>query len=104
MSLDTVRDLLDAHAAAPYPVSLAEGEEVDGVVLVLLDADVAGLATAFLASGGTLRADQWWTLRECAADARSVVPRLSGEAWVHFGRLYALAQAVLRHAPGAGSG
>ncbi|MGZ8413707.1 MAG: hypothetical protein ACXWZS_12765 [Gemmatirosa sp.] len=101
MHIDSVRDLLEAHAAAPYPTDLSGGDEVAGVALVLLDADIAGLATAYVGAGGTLRADQWFTLRECAADARAVVSQLSGESWVYFGRLYALAQAVLRDAPDA---
>ena len=99
--VETVRDLLATHTDAPYPADLGGGDEVEGVALVMLDADIAGLAAAFLGAGGTLRPDQWWTLRECAADARAVVPHLSGEAWVYFGRLYALAQAVLRLAPDA---
>ena len=40
----TVRDLLDAHNAAPYPPELSGGDEVAGVALVMLDADIAGLA------------------------------------------------------------
>jgi hypothetical protein len=97
----SVRDLLDTHTAAPYPAELSGGAEVAGVSLVMLDADIAGLAAAYLGAGGRLRADQWFTLRECAADARAVVPQLAGESWVYFGRLYALAQAILQDAPDA---
>jgi hypothetical protein len=99
--MDSVRDLFDAHADAPYPPELSGGDEVEGVSLVMLDADIAGLAAAYLGTGGALRADQWHTLRESAADARAVLPRLAGDAWVYFGRLYALAQAMLRAAPRA---
>jgi hypothetical protein len=95
--MDSVRDLLEAHDVASYP--LAGGDEADGVALVLLDADIAGLATTYLASGGALPAEQWRALRECAAVARVVVPSLSGDAWVYFARLYALTQAMLRSAP-----
>lgn len=102
--MDTVRDLLAAHSAADYPATLAGGEEVGGVSLVMLDADIAGLAAAFVGADGTLRTDQWWTLHECAADARTVVPQLEGEAWVYFARLYALAQAMLRSEPVAPAG
>jgi len=65
----------------------------------MLDADIAGLAAAFVGADGTLRPDQWWTLHECAADVRAVVPQLEGEAWVYFARLYMLAQAMLRSEP-----
>ncbi len=97
--MQSVRDLLAAHHAATYPAHLDGGDEIAGVALVILDADVAGLAASYLDAGGRLRLDQWFTLRECAADARSVVPLLAGEAWVYFARLYALTQAMLRTAP-----
>ena len=99
--MQSVRDLLDARRASPYPAELSEGEEVGGIALVMLDADIDGLAAAYLASGGTLRADQWFTLRQCVADARTVLPKLTGEPWVYFARLFALAQAMLRTAPDA---
>lgn len=98
-AIDAVRDLLAAHTAADYPESLGGGEEVEGVALVMLDADLAGLAAAFVGGDGVLRPDQWWTLRESAADVRAVVPRLEGDAWVYFARLYAISQAMLKLAP-----
>ena len=102
--MDTVRDLLAAHSAAEYPASLAGGEEVGGVSLVMLDADIAGIAAAFVGADGVLRADQWWTLHECADDVRAVERQLEGDAWVYFARLYAIAQAMLRHEPVAPAG
>ena len=103
MSLTSVRDLLDAHNAAAFPAELSAGDEVSGVALVLLDADIAGLAAAYLGADGALPPEQWRTLRESAAVVRAVVPGLTGEAWVYFGRLHALAQAMLRAAPDAAS-
>ena len=97
--MTSVRELFDARRASPYPPELSEAAEVGGVALVMVDADIEGLATAYLASGGTLRADQWFTLRQCVADVRTVLPALSGEPWVYFARLFALAQAMLRTAP-----
>jgi hypothetical protein len=97
--MPSVRDLFDARRASTYPPELSEAADVDGVALVMLDADVEGLAAAYLASGGTLRADQWFTLRQCVDDVRTVLPALSGEPWVYFARLFALAQAMLRTAP-----
>ena len=97
--MDAIRDLLDAHNASRFPADLPGGQEASGVALVLLDADIAGLAAAYLGAGGTLPPEQWRALRECAGVARVVVPSLEGEAWVYFARLYALAQAMLRTAP-----
>ena len=91
--------LLEAHVSAEFPVALAGGASVADVSPAMLEADVTTLATTFVATGGTLRPDQWWTLRECTADARTLVPRLTGEAWIYFARVYALAQALLRFDP-----
>lgn len=98
MMADAVRDLLAEHNAATYPATLSGGDEMAGVALVMLDADIAGLAAAYLGAGGALQPAQWDTLRECASVVRTVVPGLTGEAWLYFGRLHALAQAVLRAA------
>jgi hypothetical protein len=97
--MESVRDLLDAHDDAPYPTELSDGDETAGVGLVLLDADIAGLAASYLDNDGELSAEQWRVLSECVAVARVVVPNLTGDAWVYFARLYALAQAMLRGAP-----
>ena len=96
--LDALHALLAAHEQADFPAALAGGAPVGDVSPLMLEADVTTLATTFVATGG-LRPDQWWTLRECAADARSVVPQLTGEAWIYFARVFAIAQAVLRHDP-----
>jgi len=97
--MESVRDLLEAHDVAPYPTDLSDGDEVAGVALVLLDADIAGLAASYLEHGGALSTEQWRVLEECAAVARVIVPGLTGDAWVYFVRLYALAQAMLRASP-----
>ncbi|MFL5616938.1 MAG: hypothetical protein ACJ79A_00930 [Gemmatimonadaceae bacterium] len=97
--MESVRDLLAAHDTAPYPADLSAGDEVGGVALVLLDADIAGLAATYLDHEGVLPAEQWRALIECAAVARVIVPGLTGDAWVYFARLYALSQAMLRTAP-----
>ena len=94
--MEMVRDLFATHAATQYPSTIAGGAEVNGVALILLDADIAGFATTFLANGGTLRPDQWRRLRDAAEEARTVVPELRGEEWVYFARLYALSQAMLQ--------
>jgi hypothetical protein len=99
--MESVRDLLSAHDVAPYPAELPHEDDIAGVALVLLDADIAGLAASYLENEGVLPAEQWRVLSDCAAVARVVVPNLRGDAWVYFARLYALAQAMLRGAPDA---
>lgn len=98
--MQSIRDILETHLAAGYPAGLAGDAEIDGISLILLDADIAGLAQSFLEADGHLRLDQWFILRECVAHTRAVLPELKDEAWVYFARLHALAQALLRSAPG----
>jgi len=97
--MESVRDLLAEHDAAPFPTELSDGTEASGVALAMLDADIAALAALYLDRGGVLPAEQWRALSECAAVARVIVPGLTGAAWVYFARLYALSQAMLRTAP-----
>jgi hypothetical protein len=97
--MESVRDLLEAHDVAAYPADLSVEDEIAGVALALLDADIAGLAATFIQNGGVLPAEQWRVLTECAAVARVIVPGLTGDAWVYFARLYALSQAMLRTTP-----
>lgn len=100
-TMESIRNLYETHLAAGYPSRLSGDAEVEGISLIILDADIAGLAQSFLAADGRLRADQWFTLRQCLADTRAVLPHLEGDAWVYFARLHALAQALLRSAPDA---
>ena len=99
---ESVHDLFEMHKSAAYPPALAGDAEVAGVSLIILDSDISGLAQSFIATHGSLRADQWITLRDCLAHARTVLPELTGESWVYFARLYALGQAMLR-SPSASS-
>ena len=96
--MELIRDLLATHLTAGYPATLGGGAEIEGISLILLDADIAGLAESFLSSG-SLRSDQRFILRQCVADSMSVLPSLRGDEWVYFARLHALAQALLRSAP-----
>jgi len=98
--MELIRDLLATHLAAGYPASLSGDAEIDGISLILLDADIAGLAESFLSSGG-LRSDQRFILQQCVTDSRSVLLSLRGDEWVYFARLHALAQALLRSTPDA---
>ena len=97
--MQPIIDLLSTHLTASYPQSLAGDAEIEGISLVILDSDITGLARAFIASGGNLRKDQWFTLRQNLADTKTVLPALADEAWIYFARLHALAQALLRNAP-----
>jgi hypothetical protein len=89
-----VRRLWEEKQAAAFPD--CRGEEVDGVDLVLVDADLAGCVMHFL--GNQFRGDdfQRGILRQIAADLDRIVPKMSGEVAQYFEREALLAHASLR--------
>ena len=89
-----IAELLEAHLASPFPAE-SRGQEVAGVDLILLDADVAGLVSSHLACGG-LTESQRLMLDGCVSDADRVLPGLFGEAQRYFARVRELACSVLQ--------
>lgn len=90
-----VARLLQAHEAARFPSRL-RGEEVHGVDVVTLDADVVGCTSTWLASGERLDAEGLAVLRRSRDDAARVLPHLDRPAEAAcVTRLRALAVAVL---------
>jgi hypothetical protein len=89
-----VRRLWEEHMAAPFPD--CRGEEIDGVDLVLVDADLAGCVMHFL--GDRFRDDdfQLRILRQVAGELDRIVPKMSGEAGEYFECDARLAHATLR--------
>jgi hypothetical protein len=89
-----VRRLWEEHRAAPFPD--CRGEEIDGVDLVLVDADLAGCVVHFL--GVKFRDDdfQLGILRQIASELDRIVPKMSGEIARYFKREALLAHATLR--------
>ncbi len=85
------------HRAAPFPRKIYENERVNGTSLVMLDANIAGCISTFLACGNTL------DLRRTAvlgASYRAVAlvlvsPDLTEEARPYYARLETLAGLVL---------
>ncbi|MPY34122.1 hypothetical protein FNH09_23590 [Streptomyces adustus] len=92
--------LWEAHLRAPFPESF-RGVDLDGVDLVLLDADVAGLVLREL--GGTLDGHWIAVLWARIAELGKVVPLIEEEYCVsYFTGLAELARlAAARHLPAA---
>ena len=90
-----VRRLWQAHLERPFPPRM-RGEEIDGVDMVMVDADVAGCASTWLSSSTNLDSARIGILRACRDDLRRVVPAMSNptERDYYVG-LQALANAVL---------
>ena len=88
-----VRRLWQEKQATPFPD--CRGEEIDGVDLVLVDADLAGCVMHYLGNQFRDDAFQLVILRQIAADLDRIVPQMSGEAGRYFEREARLAHATL---------
>lgn len=88
-----VRQLATEHASVPFPD--CQGETIDGVNLVLLDADLEGCVLHFL--GGLTGLDAWQRriLERVSLDLDFVKNRLSPGCTSYFQQAQALAHALL---------
>jgi hypothetical protein len=95
VSEDEVRRALVDHTAAPFPVRLG-GEEIAGVEVVMLDADVAGCVAIWLGNKGSLDDERRRVLQERLDDLDRVLPLLDVPSErEYFERLRRLAASVL---------
>jgi hypothetical protein len=93
---DEIRLLHQQHLELDFPPRL-RGEEIAGVDMVMVDADIAGCAQVWLDSRANLDAARIQTLQGCRSDVERVLPELSDPQEVeYYGRLRDLAAAVLR--------
>nr|BEK69943.1 hypothetical protein KPHV_71700 [Kitasatospora purpeofusca] len=97
---DRLARLWEEHLSAPYPDSF-RGVDIEGVELILLDADVAGLVQREL--NGGLDGDGIAALWTCITDLDRIVPLIdSAYCAFYFARLRTMAAlAATRHAPAA---
>jgi hypothetical protein len=92
---DSVQRLWDEHCAAPFPARLG-GQEIAGVEMVMLDADIAGCVQTWLANKGQLDEHRKEILRSCLDEADRVLPLLQDEGErAYYERLRRLAQLAL---------
>lgn len=89
-----IDELWQEHLAAAYPKGF-RGNDVNGIDFVLLDANIAGCVTTFIARG-TLNLYQSAMLGLSYRDASYVVPILNEEGAAYFWRLERLAELVLK--------
>lgn len=95
MSLEEGRRLWGEHLSAPFPSRL-RGEEIEGVDMVMLDADIAGCIDAWLGRGGRLDEQRRGWLKSCREDLRRVMRALDDpEERAYYERLDALARLAL---------
>ena len=92
--MDELTRLWQMHLEAKYPDG-NRGKEVAGIELILLDADIAGCVSTYLAEGGRLDLQRTAILGRCYRDAAVVVSELPSPARDYFARLERMAAVVL---------
>ena len=90
----TIEQRWREHLSASFPKRL-RGTEIDGIELVLLDADAAGCIQSFIDSGGELSLVQTARLGLLLRDLTRVVPRLADDERGYFARLQSLSEQIL---------
>ena len=92
--MDQLRRLWREHQEGPYPEGY-RGVEVAGVELVMLDADIGGCISTYLAKGGRLDLQRTAILGRCYRDVALAVRELTGPTRDYFTRLERMAASVL---------
>ncbi|MGW4519441.1 hypothetical protein ACWEO4_48220 [Streptomyces sp. NPDC004393] len=88
---EDVARLWQEHQDADFPAGL-RGAELDGIDLVMLDADIAGCVTTWRSNGGFLDAERLRILRDCITELDNVLPLLmDAEELRYYKRLHRLA-------------
>jgi len=90
----SIEQLWREHKLAAFPQGYG-GKDVNGVDLVMLDADVAGCVDTFC-SGGNLNLYQTAMLGLCYRNLTYLIPMLSEEGRTYYSRLELLAELVLK--------
>jgi hypothetical protein len=89
-----IEQLWREHELAAFPQGY-RGKDINGVDLVMLDADVAGCVDTFL-SRGNLNLFQTAVLGLCYRNLTLLIPILSEEGKAYYWRLERLAELVLK--------
>ena len=89
----TIEDIWKEHREAAFP-SVCRGHDVEGIDVVMLDADIAGCVSTYLRRR---QLDLWRTavLGVCYRNVTYVLERMPVQSRVYFERLERLARMVL---------
>jgi hypothetical protein len=89
----TIEDMWKEHREAVFP-SVCRGRDVDGIDLVMLDADIAGCVSTYL-QRRQLELLRTAVLGVCYRNVTYVLERMPIDGRFHFQRLERLARLVL---------
>ncbi len=77
-----------------------EGQEVEGIDLMMLDADANACLSDWFATAGAMDDERWQLLEQCIAQVQAVRAGMTGESGDYFARLEGLcAQVLARRSP-----
>ena len=80
----------------PFPDNLS-GEEINGIDLVLLDSDTAGLIDKFIHHDSQLDSNDFNILRQCYRELESVEKELQGQQKEYFMTLLNIARQIINY-------
>lgn len=84
--MDEIQQLYEKHLNTPFPLEL-RGEEIDGIELVLIDADAAGVISTFLSSHDKLELNLKLLVPTIASELQIVINQLSGSEKAYYENL-----------------
>jgi hypothetical protein len=83
--MEEIQKLYNQHLNNSFPD--LRGEEINGIDLVLIDSDSAGLVQKFFANKGRLNEEEIRTLTHCYNDLKVVVRELEAKSRLYFSNL-----------------
>jgi hypothetical protein len=89
-----VTQLWEAHSEAAFPRRLLY-DDVAGVEMVMLDADVSGCVSTWLSRDGSIDNWRWNILASRERDLELVLPKLSGQEAAYYQGLLDMAVLIL---------
>ena len=89
----TQEELFIEFKNTPFPVNL-NGEEIDEIDLVMLDADLAGLISSNIGNNLKKNSEEIKILKELQSDLKKIMSKLIGSNRVYFEKLLSLTQSI----------
>lgn len=93
MRMTNIKTLYADFLKIPFPDNLS-GEEINGVDLVLLDSDTAGLIDKFIRHDSQLDTNGFYILRQCCIELELVEKEVQGQQKEYFMTLLNIARQI----------
>ena len=93
--VENLRKLWKEHLSSPFPDE-SKGKDINGIELVLLEADIAGCLSGFLGSQGKMEQPKIEILKKCSHDLNSIIDLINTREKSYFIELGKITLATLR--------